>query len=102
MSNHETILQYENNLVKRGTDQPVFNYIIQKYNIHCDYWPVNLISSHLHRKGLLSHNWQYGDDKTPFFIKYLYVWFFSGLPDRGDSRLKLMKDTWDLIKDKYK
>jgi hypothetical protein len=60
------------------------------------------MASHLYRKEVLNHNWQYGDDKTPLFIKYFYGWMFSGMSDRGESRTKLMSWTWNLIKDSYK
>ena len=57
--------------------------------------------SHLHRKELFSHNWQLNNDKTPFFIKYGYIWFFSGFPQRG-GREDMMKQTWDSIKGNYR
>ena len=47
-----------------------------------------------------SHNWQLNKDKTPFFIKYGYIWFYSGFPARGE-RYNLMKQTWDAVKGMY-
>ena len=55
--------------------------------------------SHLYRKELLGHNWQLNEDTTPFFIKYPYVWMFSGF-DKA-QREPLMKKTWDLVKHYY-
>ena len=53
--------------------------------------------THLNRFDWFSHNWQLNEDKTPFFIKYGHIWFYSGFPNRGD-RYNLMQQTWDLIK----
>ena len=48
---------------------------------------------------MLGHNWQLNEDTTPFFIKYPYVWMFSGF-DKA-QREPLMKKTWDLVKHYY-
>jgi predicted O-methyltransferase YrrM len=53
----------------------------------------------MHRKDLFSHNWQDGNDKTPFFIKYGYNWVFNGIPK--DTRSSLIKQTWDLVGHNY-
>ena len=53
----------------------------------------------LERKNLLQYNWQLDEDKTPFYIKYGKIWFFSGFDKR--SRDELMDQTWDLVKDNY-
>ena len=55
--------------------------------------------SHLYRKEMLSYNWQLNEDNTPFFIKYPYVWMFSGF-DKS-QREPLMKKTWDLVNHFY-
>ena len=55
--------------------------------------------SHLHRKEMLSHNWQINEDKTPFFIKYANNWMFNGIPK--DQRTSLMSQTWELVKNNY-
>ena len=34
----------------------------------------------MHKREMFGHNWQDGDDKTPFFIKYSYIWHFTGFP----------------------
>jgi hypothetical protein len=36
----------------------------------------------------------------PFFIKYGWLWMFSGFPTRGD-RYELMAKTWELVKKYY-
>ena len=48
---------------------------------------------------MFSHNWQDGDDKTPFFIKYGYVWHFTGF--EIEKRYEFMKNTWELTKENY-
>ena len=65
--------------------------------------PVTWKLTHLHRKEMLGHNWQLDgsehEDKTPFFIKYGYIWVFSGF----DKTLRdnLTKETWDIVKHNY-
>ena len=87
--------------VNKGTDQSVYNYLLQINNIKVDtnlHPGFNL--NHLHRFGWFNHNWQLKEDLTPHFIKYGYVWKFSGFPNRG-FRYDLMTQTWDLIKQNY-
>jgi predicted O-methyltransferase YrrM len=53
----------------------------------------------MHRSELFNYNWQDGNDKTPFFIKYGYNWVFNGIPK--EQRSKIMLDTWNLVKHNY-
>ena len=53
------------------------------------------------RRNMLESNKFSNDTATPFFIKYLNTWIFSGFPDRGETRTNLMKQTWDLVKHNY-
>lgn len=100
--NYDDIMVLQNDKVKRGTDQPVYNYLLQIQNIDVNYdLPDSLFLTHLYRFDWFSHNWQLKEDNTPFFIKYGYIWFYSGFPQRGD-RYNLMKQTWDIVKDNYK
>ena len=85
--------------VKRGTDQTPFNYMVQMNNIEVNYLSQPYRLSHLPRKEMLGYNWQLNEDTTPFFIKYGYIWFFSGFDKQ--ARNNLMKQTWDLIKHNY-
>ena len=85
--------------VRRGTCQTPLNYVVQMSDIDVNFLPIPYRLSHLPRKDLLSYNWQLDEDKTPFFIKYGYVWFFSGFDKR--VRNKLMDQTWDIVKDNY-
>jgi hypothetical protein len=98
IDNHEEFLRLQKT-VRRGTDQTPLNYIVQLNNIDVTPLPNEYRVSHLQRKDLLSYNWQLNESKIPFFIKYGYVWFFSGFDKR--ERNELMQVTWDLIKEHY-
>lgn len=97
--NYDKICIFEKN-VKRGTDQPIYNYMLQEIGID---FRFELDSSfninHMNRFGWFNHNWQFGNDKTPYFIKYGKIWKFSGF-DRI-HRNSLMKQTWDIIRNNY-
>ena len=69
-------------------------------NTEVTFLPKPFRVSHLPRKEMLGPNWQLKEDPTPFFVKYGYIWHFTGfgIPDR----INLMKQTWDLFGDKYK
>jgi len=101
LQNTDKIIELEDVKVKRGRDQPVINYLLQIKNIDVNYLPIVYGASHLYRHELFSHNWQLKEDTTPFFIKYCYCWIFSGYSDRGETRNRLMKETWEMVKDKY-
>ena len=99
--NYDSIMKLQNEIVKKGTDQSVYNYLLQIKNV-----PVNTtlpkayMLTHLNRFDWFSYNWQLNEDRTPFFIKYGYIWFYSGFPNRGD-RESLMSQTWEIIKHNY-
>jgi len=98
---YDEIMLKQQTEVRKGTDQPVYNYMLQKYNIDVNReLPKEFMLTHLNRFDLLSHNWQLKEDSTTFFIKYGYIWFYSGFPNRGD-RLNLMQQTWEMIKHNY-
>jgi len=101
LTNREKIMYLENEKIKRGTDQPVFNYFVQDNKIPFSVDTLNpkFMLTHLNRFNWLSHNWN-TQNTTPFFIKYGWFWLFSGFPTRGD-RYELMSKTWDLIKHNY-
>ena len=44
-------------------------------------------------------NWQLKLDNTPFFIKYAYVWHFTGFPVQ--DRKHIMQQTWEMTKHNY-
>ena len=98
-ANYNSIMELQSK-IGRGTDQPVYNYLLQIKDVEVNMdLPPSLMLTHLARFDWFSHNWQLGD-KTPFFIKYGHIWFYSGFPNRGD-RYNLMNQTWDIIKNSY-
>ena len=54
---------------------------------------------HMHKKEMFSHNWQDGDDKTPFFVKYANIWHFTGFSI--EDRINIMKQTWEMFGKNY-
>ena len=82
------------------------HYLIQMNNIKVDFLPQTFRLSHLHRREALRHNWQMDnteyEDKTPFFIKYGYIWVFSGFGKEHRNDLmkqeELLKKILDLEK----
>lgn len=99
--NKDVLVNLQDNLVKLGTDQTPFNYLLQMKNIDVN---MNLSKSynlnHMQQYDWLSHNWQDGDDKTPFFLKYINIWRFTGFPK--NQRTQLSQQTWDIIGNNYK
>jgi predicted O-methyltransferase YrrM len=99
--NYDMVVDYQINKVKRGTEQPVLNYMVQQEGIDINILPIKYGVNHLFRWQVLQGNWQLKEDPTPFFIKYFYVWIYSGFPDRGATRNQMMKQTWDAVKHHY-
>ena len=97
--NVDELVKLQTKTVKRGTDQTPFNYVMQMNNVDINYLPKPFRLSHLYRKEMLGHNWQLNEDTIPFFIKYGYVWFFSGFDKT--QRDNLMRQVWELVKDRY-
>ena len=94
-----TILSLQKS-VGRGTDQPVYNYLLQMNNITVEHsLPDSFWLMHMNRFGWFGHNWQLNEDTTPYFIRYGYIWVFSGFDRR--QRENLMKQTWEIIKNNY-
>lgn len=105
--NEKEIIRLEDEIVKRGRDQPIINYLLQMKGINVNFLSIKSIS-HLYRWQVLGGNWQLQqfesnnlEHQIPFFIKYFDIWIFSGYSDRGETRNKLMKQTWDIVKNNY-
>ena len=83
-----------------GREQTILNYHLKisgfKRKFLSQSW--NLLS--IHRKQMFTHNWQLNEDNTPFFVKYAYIWHFTGFPI--SDRINIMKHTWDVFGDNYK
>ena len=103
LKNVDKFVDLQTKTVQRGTCQTPLNYFIQMNDVEVDLLPQTYRLSHLHRREALRHNWQMDgteyEDKTPFFIKYGYVWVFSGFSK--EHRNNLMEQTWQMVKDKY-
>ena len=98
--NKEALIEMQDKIVKKGTEQTPFNYWVQMHNVDVNMdLPLAYKLTHLHRRQLLGHNWQLNDDPTPFFIKYGYIWVFNGIPK--DTRTDMMNQTWDIVKNNY-
>ena len=82
-----------------GREQTLFNYLLQINNYDVKLVPPIWNMFAMHKKEMFSHNFQDGDDKTPFFIKYSWVWHFTGFPI--EQRTEIMKNTWTNTGDKY-
>jgi hypothetical protein len=100
LDNIDSFIEAQDSVVKKGTEQTPINYWLQMQNVDVNLdLPLAFKLTHLHRKDMFSHNWQLNEDKTPFFIKYGYVWFFNGIAK--NERTNLMSQVWDLIKVNY-
>ncbi len=99
-NNIDKYIELQSKTVKKGNDQTPLNYWMQINNVDINLnLPVAFNLTHMHRKHMFNHNWQLKEDKTPFFIKYGYVWRFNGIPK--NERTNLMSQTWEIIKEKY-
>ena len=49
---------------------------------------------------MFKNNWQLKEDPLPFFVKYGYIWHFTGFSIT--DRIKLMTQTWQFFGDRYK
>lgn len=81
-----------------GREQTIFNFMLKKLSVPVRYlspkW--NLIS--MHKRELFKYNFQMNDN-IPHFIKYGYIWHFTGFAI--ENRIKVVNDTWSLVKSKY-
>jgi len=100
LNNIDDFIEAQDNIIKKGTEQTPINYWLQIKNIDVNLeLPIAFKLTHLHRKEMFSYNWQLNEDKTPFFIKYGYVWFFNGIAK--NERTNLMSQVWAAIGSKY-
>lgn len=98
-ANQEEVLKLQKD-VSRGTDQPVYNYLLQMKDIKVEQsLPASFWLMHMNRFGWFGHNWQLKQDTMPYFIKYGHLWVFSGFDRR--QREDLMRQTWDIIQQQY-
>lgn len=78
-----------------GKEQTLLNFFLQQEKVEIELlnpgW--NLLS--IHKKNMFTHNWQLNKDRVPHFIKYAYIWHFTGFPI--EDRTRIMKETYNLI-----
>ena len=82
-----------------GKVQTLLNFEIQKQNVKIKELPPIWNMFSMHKREMFNHNWQDGEDKTPFFIKYSWLWHFTGFPI--EDRTNIMKQTWEMVGDRY-
>lgn len=63
LSDTQSLHEFENELNKALNNIEINLNISKEFNLN-----------HMIKYDWLSHNWQDGKDKTPFFIKYAYIW----------------------------
>lgn len=78
-----------------GKEQTLLNFIIQKNKV-----PVTLLNPEwnllsIHKKNMFTYNWQLNIDQTPYFMKYAYIWHFTGFPI--EDRVNVMKQVSEYI-----
>ena len=83
-----------------GKEQTILNYILKECNFKRKFLTPSWNLFSIHRKEMFHHNWQLQDDETPFFVKYAYVWHFTGFSI--EDRVKLMENTWNKYGSMYK
>ena len=87
------------NVPNTGRDQTVLNLVLKKLNIEKKYLDFRFNTMRLIKNDWLNHNWQLNEDKTPFFIKYSYIWHFTGCSI--DERINLINQIWSQTKHLY-
>lgn len=82
-----------------GKVQTVLNFMLEEKNVKRKVLPPTWNLFSIHKKNMFRHNWQLNEDMTPFFIKYAYIWHFTGFPI--EDRTKIMKQVWEQYKEYY-
>lgn len=81
-----------------GREQTIFNYTLKENKVTPKWlspkW--NLIS--MHKRELFKSNFQM-QDREPHFIKYGYIWHFTGFSI--EDRIKIVEQTWNQVKHNY-
>lgn len=82
-----------------GKVQTLLNLCLKKNGVKQKYFDDRWNLFSIHKKNMFTHNWQLNEDRTPFFVKYAYVWHFTGFPI--ESRTEVMKNVWEGFKHLY-
>ena len=82
-----------------GKDQTILNFEVTKTKTKfTPLLPVwNLFS--IHKKEMFSYNWQLNEDQVPHFVRYSYLWHFTGFSI--EDRIKIMGQVWEKYKNNY-
>mgnify|MGYP001329419346 CR=1 FL=1 len=100
LEKQDDFIKLQDEVVRKGNDQTPVNYLLQMSGIDVKLdLPFTFNLRHINRKEMFNYNWQLKEDATPFFIKYCYVWRFTGLPK--DQRSEVMAQTWDYVEKYY-
>ena len=83
-----------------GKEQTILNYHLQKKNFKRKFLTPSWNLLGMHKKQMFKNNWQLKEDPLPFFVKYGYIWHFTGFSIT--DRIKLMTQTWQFFGDRYK
>ena len=81
-----------------GREQTIFNFMLEKHNIKKKYLPLPWNMFGMHRKDMFFHN-NVLEDKTPYFLKYGYIWHFTGFPI--EDRIRIMGQAWEAFGGNY-
>lgn len=87
------------NVPNTGKEQTILNLYLKKENVRKKYLDFRFNTMRLTKNDWLHHNWQIEGDKTPFFIKYSYIWHFTGCSI--EERTGLMTNIWQQTKHLY-
>jgi len=91
LANVDELRNMQHHTLKKGTDQTPINYMAKEYfGDKINFLSKKFNMTHLHT----THAFIQG-----IFIKCGFIWHFNGFP--REERKKLMKQTWDLIKENY-
>jgi hypothetical protein len=91
--NVDTFVKLQDEVVRKGTEQTPLNYWVQQHGIDVKFLSPAWKLTHINRKEMFHYNWQLQEDNRPFFEKYGYVWFFTGLAK--EQRSEIMRQVWD-------
>lgn len=87
------------NIPNTGRDQTILNLILKKLNVNKKYLDFRFNTMRLVKNDWLQYNWQLNEDKTPFFVKYSYIWHFTGCSI--EERNNLIQSIWHQTKHLY-
>jgi len=97
--NVDTFVKLQDEIVRKGTEQTPLNYLAQIQGVDVKFLSPAWKLTHINRKEMFQHNWQLQEDARPFFEKYGYIWFFTGI--NKENRSHIMSQAWERYKTFY-